>query len=195
MSINIIDIRNWGIGKRKIVDDKPYGGGEGMVLMAEPIVKALSSIKLKPYVILLSASGKKLNQKKATSLAKKRSIALICGHYEGVDARVEEYASEVLSIGDFILTGGEIPAMAIVDSIVRFLPGSINPRSHTDESFEKGLLEYPQYTRPEIFKKRKVPQILLSGNHKEITRWREEESLKRTRKFRPDLLKNLTNRE
>lgn len=187
ITIKFVNLRNWGLGRRKIVDDKPYGGGEGMVFMVEPIFNALASIKPKPYVILLSASGKKYGQKMAARLAKKKSVALVCGHYEGIDARVEKYVDEIISIGDFILTGGEIPAMALVDSMARFIPGSINPKSALDESFEKGLLEYPQYTRPEIFKKLKVPRVLLSGNHKEIAKWRKIESFKRTKKFRPDL--------
>lgn len=196
VSINVIDIRSWGIGKRKVVDDKPYGGGEGMVLMAKPIVKALISLKPKPYTILLSASGKKYDQKKAVSLARKKSIALICGHYEGVDARVEEYVDEILSIGDFVMTGGEIGAMAVIDSVTRLIPQVIKRESTDVESYTSltinhkslTLLEFPQYTRPEIFNKHKVPQILLSGNHEEIKKWRKDQSQKRTKKFRPDLL-------
>lgn len=190
ISIEFINIRDFGLQKHKIVDDKPYGGGEGMVMMVEPIAKALSTIKPKPYIILLSASGKKYTQKTANSLSKKKNLAIICGHYEGIDARTEELADDVLSIGDYILTGGEIPAMVIVDSVTRLIPGSINPKSPVDESFEKGLLEYPQYTRPEIFNNKKVPQILLSGNHAKIAAWRQEQSIKRTQKNRPDLLKD-----
>jgi len=189
LSIEFINIRHFGLQKRKIVDDKPYGGGEGMVMMVEPIAKALATIKPKPYTVLLSASGKKYSQKTARKLAKKKNLALICGHYEGIDARTEELADMVISIGDFILTGGELPAMVIVDSVTRFIPGSINPKSPVDESFEKGLLEYPQYTRPEVFKNKKVPQVLLSGNHAKISAWRKEQSIKRTQRNRPDLLK------
>lgn len=190
LEIKLINIRNWGIGTHKQVDDKPYGGGEGMVMMPGPIIDALDSIKPKPYTILLSASGKKYTQRDAKRLAKKKNIALICGHYEGIDARVEKFADETLSVGDYILTGGEIPAMIIIDSTTRFIPGSINPKSPINESFEKGFLEYPHYTRPETYKKLKVPKILLSGNHTQIGKWREKESIKRTRKFRPDLLKH-----
>ena len=189
ISVELINIRNWGIGKHKTVDDKPYGGGEGMVMMVEPILKALESIKTSPYVILLCASGRKFTQTKAIKLSAKKNIALICGHYEGVDARVEEFADDVLSIGDFILTGGEIPAMAIIDSVTRFIPGSMNPNSAIDESFQQGLLEYPQYTRPVDFRDLKVPKVLLGGNHQEIAKWRQKEAIKRTQKLRPDLLK------
>lgn len=190
IDIRFINIRNYGLGKHKQVDDKPYGGGEGMVMMAEPIAKALESIKPKPYAILLSASGRKYNQQIAHRLTKKKSIAIICGHYEGVDARVEKLADDIISIGDFILTGGEIPAMLLIDSVTRLLPGSINPLSPQDESFDKGLLEYPQYTRPQTFQGLKVPKILQSGNHRQISEWRKSQSLKRTKKYRPDLLKS-----
>ena len=189
LSIKLINIRSWGLGKRKTVDDKPYGGGKGMVMMAEPILLALESIKPKPYTVLLCASGAKYNQQKARSYARKKNLALICGHYEGIDARVEKYVDEIISIGDFILTGGEIPAMVIVDSVTRFIPGSINPESSFDESFEKGHLEYEQYTQPQIFRGIKVPPVLLSGNHSKITAWRKQQAAKRTAKFRPDLLR------
>ncbi len=192
LKLNFIQIRNWGKGTHRQVDDKPYGGGEGMVMMVEPIISALSSIKPKPYTILLSASGQKFTQKKARLLAKKGNIAIICGHYEGIDARVENFVDEVTSVGDFITSGGEIPAMLIVDSITRLLPGVINPKSSLDESFENGLLEYPQYTRPKVYKRLKVPDILLGGNHKEVAAWRKKSAYARTRKFRPDLApKNL----
>ena len=187
--VKLINIRDFGLGNRKIVDDKPYGGGEGMVMMAKPIVKALATIKPKPYTVLLSASGKKFDQKKARFLAKKKTIALICGHYEGVDARVEKFVDEITSIGDFILSGGEIPAMLVVDSVTRLLPGSINPSSLINESYDKKLLEYPQYTRPEVFRGLSIPKVLLSGDHHKIANWREKESQKRTKAFRPDLLK------
>lgn len=190
LKIEYINIRDYGLGKHKQVDDKPYGGGEGMVMMAEPIAKALESIKPKPYAILLSASGRKYNQQIAHRLTKKKTIAIICGHYEGVDARVEKLADDIISIGDFILTGGEIPAMLLIDSVTRLLPGSINPLSAQDESFDKGLLEYPQYTRPQTFQGLKVPKILQNGNHQQISEWRKSQSLKRTKKYRPDLLKS-----
>lgn len=188
LRINIINIRNFSAGNHKQVDDKPYGGGEGMVLMADPIKKAITSIKEKTYTILLSASGYKFTQKKAGFYSKKKSLTLICGHYEGIDARVEEFVDEVITIGDFILTGGEIAAMAVVDSTIRLVKGTINPLSPLNESFEGGLLEYPQYTRPENYEGLKVPQVLLSGNHKEIANWRLEQSRLRTKKYRPELI-------
>lgn len=193
ISIRAIDIRNFAKDKHKTVDDKPYGGGVGMVLKVDVAARALESItkskKTKPYVILLSASGKKYDQKSARKLAKKKDLIIISGHYEGIDARIEDYADEIISIGDFILTGGEIPALAIIDSITRLIPGTINPKSPLDESFQKRLLEYPQYTRPEKFRGVSVPEVLLSGNHQEIEKWRREQSLKRTKIYRPDLLK------
>lgn len=192
LGIKLINIRDFGLGKHRQVDDKPYGGGEGMVLMPQPIVSALNTIKPKPYTILLSASGRRYSHVFAKKFALKKNLAIVCGRYEGVDARVEKYASEIITVGDYILTGGEIPAMILVDSITRFLPGSLNPKSPVDESFEKGLLEYPQYTRPQDYKGLKVPNILISGDHKQIGKWRKDQSLKRTRKFRPDLLRKST---
>lgn len=192
ISLKTIDIRNFAKDRHKTVDDKPYGGGQGMVLKADVVVEALEAIKEKPYTILLSASGKKYDQKAAKRLSKKKSLALIAGHYEGVDARVEKYADEVLSIGDFILTGGEIAALAVIDSVTRLIPGVIKKESAQNESFsvkgESVILEYPQFTRPEDFRGAHVPKVLLSGNHAEIEKWRLEESVKRTKKFRPDLL-------
>lgn len=202
ITINILNIRDFANNRHKTVDDKPYGGGRGMILKVDITTKALQSIKPKPYSILLSASGKKYNQKKAYLYSKKKNLALICGHYEGIDARVEHFADEVVTIGDFVLSGGEIAAMAIVDSVTRLLPDAIKRESLTSESFltsteksSKGqqpgtILEYPQYTRPKIFRNLKVPEILLSGNHKKIEKWRKVQALKRTQKFRPDLLKN-----
>lgn len=189
LKIRIINIRNFSTDKYNSVDDKPYGGGAGMILKVNIILKAIESIKPKPYTILLSASGKIFNQKKAKSLSTKNNIALICGHYEGVDSRVNHFVDETLSVGDFVLTGGEIPAMALVDSITRLIPGTIKPESTIDESFENGVLEYPQFTRPKIFRKRNVPQVLLSGDHKKILEWKKTQSLSVTRKNRPDLIK------
>lgn len=155
-----------------------------MVMKAEPLVKALESIKPKPHIILLSASGKTYKQSAAYKLRAKTNIALICGHYEGVDTRVEKYVDEVLSIGDYVLTGGEIPAMAIIDSVTRLLPGVINKDSLSTESFSgSSNLEAPQYTRPDDFRGAKVPKVLLSGNHEEIKKWRAEQSAKRTKKY------------
>ncbi|KKR78303.1 MAG: tRNA (Guanine-N1)-methyltransferase [Candidatus Curtissbacteria bacterium GW2011_GWA1_40_9] len=188
LTINLVNIREYAKGRHKQVDDKTYGGGKGMVMMLEPIVSALNTIQPKPYTILLTASGQKFTQKKSKLYSKKKNLAIICGHYEGIDARVENFTDEVVSVGDFISTGGEIPAMLIIDSTVRLLPGVINPHSPLDESFERGLLEYPQYTRPRLYKGLKVPHVLLSGNHKEINNWRKKESFKRTKKYRPELL-------
>ena len=161
-----------------------------MVMKVDVLVKALESIGGKPYSILLSASGEKYTQKSALILSKKSQIALICGHYEGTDARTEKFVDKTYSIGDFILTGGEIGAMAIVDSTTRLIPKVINPESLESESFavKKTLLEYPQYTKPEEFRGLKVPKILLSGNHQEIEKWRKIQALRGTRKNRPDLL-------
>ena len=192
LKVEIVNIRDFAGDKHKTVDDKPYGGGRGMVMKVDVLVKALESIGGKPYSILLSASGEKYTQKSARILANKSQIAIICGHYEGTDARVEKFADKTFSIGDFILTGGEIAAMAIVDSTTRLIPKVINPESLKSESFaiKEGLLEFPQYTRPEEFRGLKVPKILLSGNHREIEKWREIQAIKRTTKFRPNLFKN-----
>ena len=199
IAIEFINIRDFGLQKHKIIDDKPYGGGNGMIMMIEPIAKALSTIRPKPYTILLSPSGKKYSQKTARLLSKKKYLAIICGHYEGIDARTEELVQEIISIGDFIVTGGEIPSMLIVDSVTRLVPGVISKKSLDEESFSgvgsyskksSAYLEYPQYTRPQVFKNKKVPQILLSGNHAKIRKWRKEQSLKRIQKNRPDLLKD-----
>lgn len=180
VNISFINPRDFAINKHKTVDDKPYGGGPGMIMKVDIIVAALESIKPKPYTILLSASGRKYNQKIAQSLMSNENLAIVCGHYEGVDARVEEFVDDVISIGDYILTGGEIAAMAIVDSVIRLIPDVINPKSLESESFLPAIshqkpatiIEYPQYTRPEEFRNLKVPKILLSGNHKSIKNWR-----------------------
>lgn len=197
VKINFINPRDFAKDKHKTVDDTPYGGGRGMIMRADILVSAIESIKPRPYTILLSASGKKYHQKMAQTLSRKGHIALICGHYEGTDARIENFVDDVISTGDYVLTGGEIPAMAIVDSVTRLIPTVIHPQSPKSESFFQindkrltinGLLEYPQYTRPEEFRTHKVPKILLSGNHKKIDEWRQKETVKRTRKHRPDLL-------
>ena len=192
LKIEIVNIRDFAGDKHKTVDDKPYGGGKGMVIKVNVLVKALENIKEKPYSILLSASGERYTQTSARILAKKSQIALICGHYEGTDQRVEKFVDKTYSIGDFVLTGGEIAAMAIVDSVTRLIPGVIHGESLEFESFsgKNKLLEYPQYTKPQEFRGLKVPQILLSGNHREIEKWREAQTVKRTRRFRPDFLEN-----
>ncbi|MDO8486928.1 MAG: tRNA (guanosine(37)-N1)-methyltransferase TrmD [Candidatus Curtissbacteria bacterium] len=179
ITIKFINPRNFARNKYKTVDDKPYGGGAGMVMKVDTILDALESISPKPHTILLSAGGKRYNQKMALKLSKKKGLAIICGHYEGTDARVEKYVNETVSIGDYVLTGGEIPAAVVVDSVVRLIPGVINKASLETESFSKeGFIEYPQYTRPEDFRGQKVPKILLSGNHKGIENWRQKHSKK-----------------
>jgi tRNA (guanine37-N1)-methyltransferase len=190
VKITVHDLRNWGLDERKTVDDRPYGGGVGMILRVDVINAALKDIKTKDSkIVLLDAGGEKFNQKKAVELSKTKHLILIAGHYEGIDARVHEHlVDEVLSIGDYVLTGGEIPAMVVTDSIVRLIPRVLEKKEATElESFSERTLEYPQYTRPEKFKGWKVPQTLLSGNHKQIERWRLEEAAKRTKKVRPDL--------
>ncbi|TSC64080.1 MAG: tRNA (guanine-N(1)-)-methyltransferase [Microgenomates group bacterium Gr01-1014_93] len=196
VEFELINLRDFGEGKHKIVDDRPYGGGAGMVLRSDILANALKSITMRSttvehIVILTSASGKPYNQKKARDLSKLDNIILVCGHYEGVDQRfIDKYVDEEISIGDYILTGGEIPAMIIVDSVTRLIPGVLEKEEAViNESFTENLLEGPQYTRPEKFEGQKVPDILLSGNHGEIEKWRNQKSLEKTRQIRPDLLK------
>lgn len=190
--ISLINIRDFTLDKHHRVDNPPIGGGPGLIMKCQPIIDALESIKTNnSHSILLSPLGKTFNQNKARELANnEKDIILICGHYEGVDFRVNESVDELISIGDYILTGGEIPSMAITDSIVRLLDGAIANDSTTDESFENGLLEYPQYTEPYSYNDKKVPDILYSGNHEIIRKFRRKESLKNTLKYRPDLLEN-----
>lgn len=192
IEINTINIRNFSEDKHKKVDDTPYGGGAGMVMMPDVIYRAYLSIpdKEKAKVIYLSPKGNTLNQKKVESLSKEEHIILLCGHYEGIDQRVlDEIVDEEISIGDYVLTGGELPAMVLVDSVSRYIEGVLKNESIKEESFSNGLLEYPQYTRPETFLNKKVPEVLLSGHHEKIKKWREEQSLKITKQKRPDLLK------
>lgn len=179
--ITIHDLRDWGLDKRKTVDDRPYGGGAGMVIRVDVIDKAVKDLRTKVKagnlkVILLDAAGEKFNQQKAQKLSKANHLILICGHYEGVDHRVHEHlVDEIISIGDYVLTGGEIPAMVVTDTIVRLIPGVVGKEaSLVEEShFRPGYLEYPQYTRPEKFRGWKVPEVLLSGDHRKIKNWRE----------------------
>lgn len=192
VEITIHDLRKWGEGERRVVDDRSYGGGPGMVLRVDIIDRALSDIKKKnSRVILLDAGGKKFNQQKAVEFSKEKNLILVSGHYEGVDHRVHEHLiDEIISIGDYVLTGGEIPAMVVADAVVRLIPGVLEkPQAIELESFSsQNLVEYPQYTRPEKYKGWRVPEILLSGNHKQIKAWREKMSLEKTKKERPDLL-------
>ena len=188
VKVNIINIRDYSQDKNKRVDDYPFGGGNGLIMKCQPIVSALNAIKTKDAkVFLLSAQGEVYKQKKAKEFTKIEHLILICGHYEGVDARILDYIDGEISIGDFILTGGEIPAMLIADSIIRLLEGSINKDSLVEESFEDNLLEYPQYSQPRNYDKKKVPDILFSGNHKAIKIWRDKQKIINTLKKRPDL--------
>jgi len=199
VEINIYDLRKWTTDKRGTVDDRPYGGGVGMVMMVAPIASAIGELKVqsaKCKVVLLSPRGKVWKQELAQEYSKLDHLILICGHYEGVDERVRDFIDEEISIGDYVLTGGELPAMVIVDSIIRLVPGVLEkPKATQDESFSNytldtkhsTLLEYPQYTHPEDFRGLKVPPVLLSGNHAEIEKWREQKALEITRKNRPDL--------
>ena len=192
IKINTFDIRENSLNKHNHVDSKPYGGGEGMVMMAEPLAKTLSSIKKRQLgkVIYLSPQGKQLDQKKVVSLASRKNITLICGRYEGIDQRViEKYVDEEISIGDFVLSGGEYAAICLIDAISRHIPGVLgNKDSYLKDTFSDGLLKGNVYTKPEIFEDMQVPEVLLSGNHKEIQKWRLENSLLQTFLKRPDLI-------
>ena len=190
ININLVNIRDFSKDKHKKVDDTPYGGGAGMVMKADVVYDAYKSVKHEnSKVIYLSPQGKKLNQKKVEELSKIENIILLCGHYEGVDQRVlDEIVDEEISIGDYVLTGGELPAMVLIDSVSRYVEGVLNKESTKEESFSNGLLEYSQYTRPEIFLGKQVPEVLKSGNHKKIEEWRRNNSLLNTLKKRPDLL-------
>ena len=192
VNINIINFRDFSTLNNNQVDDTPYGGGAGMVLMCEPIFKAVESIKTPDSkVILLTPSGVPYKQKQAYNLANEKHLIFICGHYEGFDERIRSIVDYEISIGDYVLTGGEIPAMAIVDSIVRLLPGAINERSHLGDSFsENYILDYPTYTKPAEFRGMKVPDVLLSGNHAKVDEWRKNAAIEKTRELRPDLLRD-----
>ena len=189
--LNIVNIRDYTQDKHKHVDDYPYGGGQGMVLMCQPIIDCLKDIATdESLVILMSPQGRTLNQKYSSELSLEKHIVIICGHYEGFDERIRDYVDVELSIGDFILTGGELASMVVTDSVVRLLEGAIRNESHEDDSFSDGLLEYPQYTRPYIYDGNEVPEILLSGHHENIRKWRLKQSLLKTLNKRPDLLEN-----
>ncbi len=193
--INSFDIRANSVNKHKHIDAKPYGGGEGMVMMAEPIIKTLKKIdkKKRGHVIYLSPQGKKLNQKKIISMSKQKNITLICGRYEGIDQRIiDKYVDEEVSIGDFVLSGGEYAAVCLIDAISRHIPGTLgNKESYLKDTFSNGLLKGDVYTKPEVFESMKVPEVLLSGDHKKIEAWRIEKALIKTFLKRPDLLKNI----
>ena len=191
IDINLINIRDFSKDKHKKVDDTPYGGGAGMVMKPDVVYDAYKSIEYRnAKVIYMSPQGKTLNQKKVEELAKESHLVILCGHYEGIDQRVlDKIVDEEISIGDYVLTGGEIPAMVLIDSVSRYVKGVLNEESIQEESFSNGLLEYPQYTRPEIFEGVKVPEILLSGHHENIKKWRKERSIEITKKKRPEILK------
>lgn len=190
IDINLVNIRDFSNDKHKKVDDTPYGGGAGMVMMPDVVDRAYQSVKTtESKVIYMSPQGKTLNQKKVEDLAKEKHLIILCGHYEGIDQRVlDKIVDEEISIGDYVLTGGEIPAMVLIDSVSRYIEGVLKEDSIKEESFSNGLLEYPQYTRPEIFDGKKVPEILLSGHHEKINEWRKQKSLEITKQKRPDLL-------
>ncbi|MFC1727707.1 tRNA (guanosine(37)-N1)-methyltransferase TrmD [Patescibacteria group bacterium] len=221
VEINIHNLRDWTKDRHKTVDDRPYGGGVGMVMMVEPLYRALKTLKSpKSQTILLTPQGKSFNQKKSQALSREKHLILICGHYEGVDERVRKHlVDEEISIGDYVLTGGELPAMVLTDSITRLIPGVLKDKATKNESFscfheliheskksiknsrenrakrdvkKCNLLDFPQFTRPENFRGWKVPKILLSGDHSQIDQWRKKQSLKRTKSRRPDLLASNT---
>jgi tRNA (guanine37-N1)-methyltransferase len=196
VEIVLTNIRDFARDKYRKVDDKPYGGGPGMVMMPGPVFDCFEYVeKLSPEkgrVMLLTPQGQKFDQKKAVELSKEKRLILIAGRYEGFDERIREgLGAEQVSIGDFVLSGGELAAMVIIDAVVRLLAGALGDEgSAGDESFSEGLLEYPQYTRPEVFRGMKVPDVLLSGDHKKIAQWRRQMAVEQTKKHRPDLLKN-----
>ena len=188
-SLEAHDLRRWGLGRHRSVDDYPYGGGAGMILRPEPVAEALDELSGPDTTrILLDPSGRPFNQALAVELAAKPHLLLVCPRYEGVDDRVRSMVGLELSLGDYVLTGGELPAMVVIDALLRLLPGAIDEASPLDESFSAGLLEYPQYTRPAEYRDQTVPDILLSGDHGAVERWRREQALARTRERRPDLL-------
>lgn len=195
LEIKATNIRNFAENKHKNVDDYPYGGGAGMLMSPQPIVSTIKHIKESNggRVIYLGPRGKTFNQELAKELAKEEGIVFLCGHYEGIDERARKYIDEEISLGDFVLTGGEMACIPIIDSICRLVNGVLSSNvSYEDESFYSGVLEYPQYTRPEIFEDMKVPSVLLSGHHENIRKWRRYQSLKMTEKHRPDLYKKVT---
>ena len=191
ININLVNIRDFSKDKHKNVDDTPYGGGAGMVIRPDVVYEAFQSVKTEgAKVIYMSPQGKVLDQKKVVELSKEKHLILLCGHYEGIDQRVlDEIVDEEISIGDYVLTGGELPAMVLIDSVSRYVEGVISEDSTSEESFSNNLLEYPQYTRPEVFNGVKVPDVLISGHHENIRKWRKEKSLEFTKSKRPDLLK------
>ena len=201
LTVNAVNIRDYTLDKHKRVDDYPYGGGAGMLMAVEPVVRTYDAIRKdiqdktgsieRPRVIYVTPWGKPFHQEMAREFAKEENLVFLCGHYEGIDERaLEEVATDFVSIGDYVLTGGELPAMVMIDAISRLIPGVLNNKDSAEyESFAGNLLEHPQYTRPEVYNGRKVPDVLLSGHHAKIEEWKKEQSLLRTQKYRPDLLK------
>ena len=189
VEIKIHNIRDYTLDKHNRVDDYPIGGGEGMVLMIEPIYRALQDLKTEnSYILMMTPQGKPYQQKHAYELSFKNHLIILCGHYEGFDERIRSLVDEEISIGDYVLTGGELPSMVVTDSIVRLIDGVIEKESHINDTFHNNLLDYPVYTKPIDFMGMKVPDVLLSGHHKNIANWRLEQSIKKTKERRPDLL-------
>jgi tRNA (guanine37-N1)-methyltransferase len=189
VEVGVHDLREHGLGRHRSVDDYPYGGGAGMVLRPEPLFAAVEPLRASgAHVILLDPAGQRLTDALARELAQLPHLALVCGRYEGVDERARELADREVSIGDYVLTGGELPALVLIDAVARLVPGVIEEASSASDSFSEGLLEHPQYTRPDAFRGMEVPSVLLSGNHGEVDRWRRREALRRTLERRPDLL-------
>jgi tRNA (guanine37-N1)-methyltransferase len=187
--ITVRDLREWGLGRHRSVDDAPYGGGAGMVLRPEPVAAALAALRRPDScVVLLDPAGERFSQARAHQLATVPHLVLLCPRYEGVDERIRRMVDLELSIGDYVLTGGELPALVVIDAVIRLLPGAIDAASTAEESFADGLLEYPQYTRPPTFEGQEVPSVLVSGDHGAVRKWRLMESLRRTLERRPDLL-------
>lgn len=188
-TIRVRDLREWGLGRHRSVDDAPYGGGAGMILRPEPVAAALNALRRPDsVVILLDPAGEVFRQARAADLAARAHLIFLCPRYEGVDERIRSLVDLEISIGDYVLTGGELPALVIIDAVMRLLPGAIEEASTAEESFSNGLLEYPQYTRPPMFQGMDVPAILTSGDHGAVDRWRHEQAIERTRRRRPDLL-------
>lgn len=193
VSVSAVNIRDYAGNKHMKVDDYPYGGGAGLVMQAAPVCAAYDalseSLGKNPRVVYMTPQGYTFNQKMAQDFAKEEELVILCGHYEGIDERaLERIVTDYVSIGDYVLTGGELPAMVVIDAVSRLVPGVLhNSESAETESFENGLLEYPQYTRPEVFEGKRVPEVLLSGHHANVEKWRLEKSIERTKKYRPDL--------
>lgn len=190
LSVEVVDLRAFGLGRHRVVDDTPYGGGAGMVIRPDVAVAALESVLPADEVILLSPAGEPFTQGLAEELAGKSHLVLLSGRYEGFDARVEAFATRVLSIGDYVLMGGEVAALAVLEATARLIPGVIgDPQSHREDSFVRGLLDYPQFTRPPEFRGFRVPEVLLTGHHQAVAHWRRKEALRRTLLLRPELLR------